>query len=311
MSMQLVVFARQSPPDVGEWEAVAAANGLALKFEGPFDTVSHNGAVRLTCEGVEAAFEYYNDTIREYLSEVGHQFSWLRRWRLSLRPRAIQFVTHSRTDDWMAASVAASACSALTGGLLLDTTTGRFMSSAAVWDWARERAAKLVPRNVSQRSAISTNVHTFIESVLTERGFARTERLRLVTGRDAGAGERWYDRRGRTLPNELVQVETYFDGEDAFATITFFGTTNDLDLLRAGGVIGNAAGRELFMFLWGTLQRDPSSLLPSNIPIGDGLASTAIGKRLRAEVGEADELIWTTLAADWHDLQREERLSPP
>lgn len=300
MSLQLIVFVPRGTavPPATRWAKVAAESGIPLSFAGRFDPARDSGSRPVTCGDLEAAFEYYNDDIGAYLEEVGGDFSWWRRFRLRRGfGRAVGFVTHSRSDDRLAACAAAASLAAACNGLLLDCESGRFMAPADAVAWGKQQVRALTPANVTGRGAVAREVHQFMDGALRALGFAPAPL--------EPPGE-WSFRAGTEPPTQLVEVRTAFDGEEGFLLVTFFGTPHSLDDLRRRGLEGNVAGINLMDFFYSRLDRDVDSILPKNIPVGPGFASSPTARQLMAELQEADRLIWAVLAREWEEASDDE-----
>lgn len=295
MSIHTIVFVpdRPSLPASTAWTRAAKQHGFALTFPDPVDVLRHTGSVPVECDGIEAAFELYCDRLDDYLEEVGDDLSQSDRQRVSGFRYAVDFCTHSRIDDRMAAVIAAATLAASTSGLLLDSG-GTFVEAAGAIAWAREQLSHLSPANRIDRRAVESSVHAFVDQIVAEHGYVPIAALPPMNRR----GDRWHARAGKRFKHELVVASVYFDGDESFLAITFFGTRHAPDKLRAKGVAGKVSGRNLSDYLY--IEREETGNrgkkpLPKNIPAGELNASIAIGKQLRKEFAQADAAVWGTL----------------
>ncbi len=304
MSMHLVVFVPKGTgvPHAAAWQRRAGEAGFRLVLPDSLDAATQTGSVLVVCEGLEAAFEYYNDDVASYLEEVGSEFSWFRRRRLRRFSRAVDFVTHSRMDDWLAACVAAATLTMAVSGQLLVCGSGKFLDPAEAQAWAAEQVRNLRPRNAERRPAISAATHAYVERILGSLGFA----LAPGSGPHSHAPrpfERWYHRHGTTLPTEMVHVDTAFDSDEAFLYVTFWASPDSVEQLRTEGLSGNASGIDLFMLFWGRLDRPVEELLPKHLAITEDFAASGEAARLALEIEEADSVVWPILQADLQNRQ--------
>jgi hypothetical protein len=147
MSVHVVAFVPSASafPTPLAWAAAIREAGFPFVLDHAFDVFTQVGFLPGQYAGVPAGFEYYCDPVAEYLSEVGHEFSWLQRLRIRRHSFAVAFVTHSRFRDLMASVLASSILTRLSNGLLLDTSSGKCFTSASVLGWAKEQHARLVP----------------------------------------------------------------------------------------------------------------------------------------------------------------------
>jgi len=144
MSIHIVVFLNEIPP-AKAWAAALEENEFAIKLNRSFDTTRQRGFVPSSYGHVPAGFEYYADPVEDYLDEVGEDFAEDEVARIRQFSYAIDFVTHSRFHDAIAAAIAAGVLAQLRDGLLLDCQTGNFLQSSEAVRWAREQEREFQP----------------------------------------------------------------------------------------------------------------------------------------------------------------------
>lgn len=292
MSNHLVVFVPRFVrlPGADALGKAARSIGYSLRLE-DFDPVTQVGGLPGTANEVDGAFEYFADTIADYLDEVGGEFSWFQRVKLRRYASAISFVTHSREDDLFLARIAAAACALSTHGRLLDTSSGRFFGSSEIKKWVKSGA--VAPANVGGRKQLAETVHDSIAELLRALSFER-----LIPPPEDRGDERWYGRPGRHLPHEFVTASAYFDGDEALCSIDYFASRHDAAFLRQRGLSGNVAGTNLFDFQFSHLKRPFESLLPKNIPVDAAFKARTL-PQLDAELHHVDESVWSFLETQW------------
>lgn len=194
----------------------------------------------------------------------------------------MDFVTHSSEDDWRAAVVASAVFAAAAKGTLLNCQTGRFVRSGDAPAWARSQAHDIPPGIPSRRARIRASVHEYVASVLTELAYAPCA----APPDMSSPADRWYSRPGTRFTHELARVSVDFDGDWSFLRATFLGATEPLELILSAGVIGRAAGRDLFHYLVLVLGRPVESVLPRSIPVAEDFPESESAARFRAELRE-------------------------
>ena len=147
MSIHIMAFARSKAylPKASAWAAAIREAGFALQLNVDFDPRTQEGFLPSSYDGKPAGFEYYCEPMEEYLSEVGDEFSPSQLKRLNPFGIAVDFVSHSRFADGLAAAIAAGVLVSLTRGLLLDTNTGEFHDGASSIPWARTQEREYLP----------------------------------------------------------------------------------------------------------------------------------------------------------------------
>jgi len=263
VSVLTAVFADALPP-LDSWQETARELGHALTFSPKFDPSAHRGgAVRVECDGFDAAFEFYVDDV-----ELEDE----------LQPRVAQyahnygFVTHSRTDDRYAAIVAAAALCRATSGLLYDDD---FVDTANVETWMTQHLRYHTPKTRPNYDAVSAAVLRVVDDIASSRGFVS----------DGGKRERWYTRPGT---DERVLAEMAFDADESFLSIDFFR--------------GDDGGRNLSDYLFYRYSESPlrrllrfltrRPILPKNIEVDEDFADSPSAGILRRNFIEADATIW-------------------
>jgi hypothetical protein len=299
LSLHLVVFLSLGAelPGANEWSEEAERQGFRLKVPLTFDPVQQSGGLLVVCDELEGCFEFYNDSISDYLEEVGEDFSWWTRLRLRRYERVVDFVTHSSEDDWRSAVVASAAFAAAAKGTLLDCQTGRFVRSGDAPAWARSQTHDIPPGLPARRARIRASVHEYVATVLKELAYAPCAAPRDMSS----PADRWYSRPGARFTHELARISVDFDGDRSFLGASFLGATEPLELILSSGVIGRAAGRDLFHYYVLVLGRPVESVLPRSIPVAEGFPDSGEAARLRAEIHEIHPGIFEDL---WRRGQR-------
>jgi hypothetical protein len=142
-----------TPSAASEWTCQELAAfirnaGFDLTLD-DFDPVSQSGFLPGAYRGKPAGFEYFRDSAEEYLAMLeddgADDFEPADLERMAQFDQVIELVTHSRFRDGAAACIAAGALAAMTGGVVLDNSSGKFISAEQALDWSREQEAAYLP----------------------------------------------------------------------------------------------------------------------------------------------------------------------
>jgi hypothetical protein len=147
MSIPLTVFvpAQHRKWTSGELLAEIKRNGFALELE-PFDARKQRGAVPCKYRGIPCYFEYYRDSLEQYLEAVDEMrelepddFPYTDEDLIRIRSHdhVVQLITHSSFRGRLAAVIAAGNLARLTGGWVLDEPVWKWNSGAEAIAWAQ------------------------------------------------------------------------------------------------------------------------------------------------------------------------------
>jgi hypothetical protein len=146
MSMAVTVFV---PQDAASWtsaqlQAFIQRSGFDLQLE-PFEPSTSRGYRPGRYRTAPAGFEFYADDVTDYLDtaeDEGLELTPEDVQRISPFAQAAEFVTHSRFHDGLAAALAAGCLAAMTGGVILDNSSGDWVAPERALSWARRQESE-------------------------------------------------------------------------------------------------------------------------------------------------------------------------
>jgi hypothetical protein len=141
-----------TPLSKSDWTAAELAGfiqsaGFALTLE-DFDPKTQVGFLPGDYRGLPAGFEYFCDTVDEYLETIeddGQELTADEVARIRRFGYVVQMVTHARYRDGAAACVAAGCLAAMTGGHLLDNASGEWIPADRAIVWSRNQEQEYLP----------------------------------------------------------------------------------------------------------------------------------------------------------------------
>jgi hypothetical protein len=283
MSLGFVIFVPGGrPPDGAAIAGAGQTLGFSIQIE-PYDPLLQTGSLPVTIDGVDGAFEYYADQIADYLEDVGGEYSFFERTRLRIRfAWAVSLILHSRSDDLFVASRFGAAMTLAARGQLMDMR-GDFLAPDQLTQFLARISA---PKNVAERKGIAEHVHAALGAAITLLGYSLIEPLE--------RGDRWYYRKGSHFTSQFITSSAYFDGDESFCAVHFYGSPLTVAELRNGEMSGNVTGMNLFDYQWGQLDRPPESVLPKNILV-DAEFDTKTLPQVQRELAEVEPAIWSRL----------------
>ena len=149
MSIAVTVFvpAKSQTWSRDELQAFMTEAGFELVLN-DFDPARQTGYVPGRFRGAPAGFEFFSDDVAEYLEtaeDEGLELSKNERKRIAKFAQVAELVTHSRFHDGLAACIAAGCLAAMTGGEIMDNSSGEWTAAADAVDWARQRQLEYEP----------------------------------------------------------------------------------------------------------------------------------------------------------------------
>ena len=124
-----------------------AAAGFDMRLD-DFRPETQTGYVPCTIQGVRSGFEFYSDSIEEYLSLVDEMrddsdfpYSDADLELVKRHASVVQLSTHWRPREYAAAAVAAACLARMTGGTVLDEPPWKWYAGDAAIAWARKAVA--------------------------------------------------------------------------------------------------------------------------------------------------------------------------
>ena len=126
----IVLTTRAKLPTLQAWQTAIDSHGFKVALDPSGDFTDHDGFWPAKYQGRAAGFELSNaspDEALEDYPEVEGKFDI-----------AFSFVTDSNMDEACSSWLAASALAHLTGGVLLDDSSGDAIPGADALEWARE-----------------------------------------------------------------------------------------------------------------------------------------------------------------------------
>ncbi|MET0532738.1 MAG: hypothetical protein ABW171_00800 [Steroidobacter sp.] len=140
-----VFLDRERLPGVADWARVLEEGSFGTKLNIEFDPRTHSGYV--PCPDDRTGFEYYLEAFERPTYEIGEEGAKV----IGKRNAVVSLRLSGRPSDREAAIGAAATLAAMTDGVLFDSESGHFISSADALAWARNE--KYQPIATARRRA--------------------------------------------------------------------------------------------------------------------------------------------------------------
>ena len=140
-----VFLDRERLPAAADWARVMREGGFETQLDPQFEPRAHSGYV--PCPDERIGFEYYLEPFDAPTPEIGEEGAKV----IGSRNAVVSLRLSGRRLDREAAASAAATLAAMTDGILLDSETGHFISSAEALAWARSE--RYQPLAIARRRA--------------------------------------------------------------------------------------------------------------------------------------------------------------
>ena len=131
MSVDTILFVRESLPTVAQWQEAIAAAGLNIELDPEIDDLAaFTGYLPAVFNEQPAGFEFYFDTAENAFGE--------RPPAIGDRTHAVTFATHSEIRELVCALYAAAALAKIADGLMFDEESGGFVDCDHIFAIAKE-----------------------------------------------------------------------------------------------------------------------------------------------------------------------------